>query len=120
MVMKMTSAVATVIQAVSPLLGTAAGAEAAAAGAAAVAAAAGAAAADEVVAAGAAAIGGDAAGACASTAAEPARRPRPRARDAKSFLMVVSFSVGGLQGVLAGLAGADAHDLLEVVDEDLS
>src|SRR5690349_13024235 len=102
MVMKITSAVATVIHAVSPLLGTGAGA-AAAAGAEAAAAATGAAAAGfaaSVVAAGvadadtaAAEAAGDA-GVWAS-AAPPRSRPQPRAndvaRDARSRFMVSSL-----------------------------
>src|SRR3569832_2352383 len=55
----------------------------------------------------------------------PLRRPRTgpgRGRGLQGvFSSVVSLSWGGrLQRLLAGFAGADAHHLLEVVDEDLS
>src|SRR5688572_7180249 len=99
MVIMITSTVATVIQAVSPLLGTGAGAAAgaAAAGAAvAAAAAAGAAAAGAAgvvvaAAAGAVAAGAVAAGACAMAATLPISSPRPRPSEARSFLMAMSL-----------------------------
>src|SRR5512135_3008755 len=109
----MTSSVATIIQATSPLLAT--GVEAAAAGA------------DAASAADAAAAGADAAGAEAAwdwaNDVPPApSSARPSAMEAMSFLMLMSSVWGwiGLQRVLAGLAGADADHLLERRDEDLA
>src|SRR6201985_2231689 len=120
----MTSTVETSIQVVSPLLtvSTIVGVEAAAEGGAAAAGA-------EVSAAGAlaaavAAAGAEAADAASSAANDVAENPRtasPRAREARSFLMVARLSgvgsvwrfgtcgksSGASEGVLAGLAGAD-------------
>src|SRR5688572_16702148 len=111
----MTSSVATIIQAVSPLFATGAGAAAADAASAGAAAAAGA------VAAAVEAAGAEAAASCASDAPAKPRAARPRAREAISFLMVVvSSMLGGSERVLAGLAGADADDLLEGGHEDLA
>src|SRR6478609_6396608 len=126
MVIRITSSVATVIQAVSPLLGTGAGAAAGAEAAAAAigaAAAAGAGAAAGVAAALAVAAGALAgvAGDCAIASVLPISRPRPRPREVRSFFMSKSLSAmcWVLEGFLAGLTGPDAHDLLQVVDEDL-
>src|SRR5688572_29279403 len=107
MVIRITSAVDTVIHAVSPLLGTGV-----AAGAAADAASAGAAAAGPD----ASAAGAEAA--CAIAAPEKPNRATPRATAARSFLIMCLSSVGSLpvrwlKRVFAGLAGADAQDLLD-------
>jgi hypothetical protein len=76
MVIMMTKAVATVIHAVSPLLGTGAGAASGAASGAA-------------MAAGAAAAGAGAVS--AKTAAEPMSKLNPSAREANKFFMITSF-----------------------------
>src|SRR5687767_11566537 len=116
MVIRITSSVATIIQATSPLLATGA-----AAGAAAEAASAGVAA---MAAADAASVatGAEGAAPCASDGPAKPRTARPRARVAISFFMVGCLFRGGRasERVLAGLAGADAHHLLERRDEDLS
>ena len=87
MVIKITNTVATVIQAVSPLLGTGAGAAAdSAVAGAAVAVAAGAASALTTAA-------GAAAGAVCAMATEPLNhKPKPSAREAKSFFMMGNSS----------------------------
>src|SRR5689334_18958400 len=103
-----TSSVATIIHATSPLLAT--GVDAAAAGAEA---------ADAASA---------AAGAASCANAEPLRptKPRaarPRAREAMIFRMgclLLEIFGGGSERVFAGFTGADAHDLLERGDEDLA
>ena len=133
----MTRMVDTIIQPVSPLLGTGAGgADAAAAGAATAAAGAGA----TTTAAGAAASAGlaasDAAGAAevtgagvwAKVAVPPATRLNPNTREANSFFISVfllwsAFSICkafALQSFLAGFTSADTHDLLKVVDKHLA
>ena len=130
----------TIIQAVSPLLGTGAGgADAAAAGATAVAAtAAGAAAgaasaglAVAVEAAGAASAGADVdadVGVCASTAALVASKLSPSARQASSFFISVFSLIRlldggracGLKSFFASLTSTNAHHLLKVVDKHLA
>src|SRR6185369_14897464 len=107
----MTSAVATSIQATSPLLGTGADAAGAAADAASAAPEA------AVVAAGAVAdAASDAAWANAPPA--PTNMSRPKRKASRSLFMVLFLY--GSERVLAGLAGPDADDLLERRDEDLS
>src|ERR1019366_536536 len=115
----MTSAVATIIQATSPLFGTGADAAAAAADAA-DADASGA----EAVATGAEAAMADAAEAASEAACAKAFCPQARASTLKTkairSLFMVCCSCRALEGVLAGLAGADANDLLERRDEALA
>src|SRR6187399_2632158 len=127
--MRRTSAVEVSIHATSPLLGTGAGGAAEAAGAPAAAGAppAGAAAAGAgATAAGAlpAGAGAVAAGAAAGGASffSCAIALAPNARAAESAMRLSSRFIGPfpLECVGTGLAGADADDLLEVEDEDLS
>src|SRR5690349_16727395 len=111
----MTSRVATIIQATSPLLATGAGAADAAADAAG--------AASEAAAAGAAATAEAASGAEAACANEVPLKPRtarPRARVAMSFFMLVVSCVLASKRVLARLAGPDADHLLQRRHEDLA
>src|SRR5689334_7195149 len=119
MVIRMTNAVAVIIQAVSPLFGVGAGAAAAAGAAAgaAVAAAAGAAGA-AASAAGAAAAGAAAAGAAGLSSAMPgvARTvAAQRASKLKTRLMISS-----LERLCTGLTGTDANDLFQLEHEDLA
>src|SRR5947209_848407 len=119
----MTNAVATIIQATSPLLATGAGA--ADAGVAAADAASAGAAGAAVAAAGAAiaALAAAGSGAASAASADPAKpaAARPRAKVAMSFFMMcIGVGCMGSERVLAGLAGADAHDLLEGRDEHLA
>src|SRR5690242_18463279 len=116
----MTSAVETSIQATSPLLGTGVEAAAAAGAAADAPAEAAAAAAGAAVAAALAAAAPEAAASAAAgwaDAVPPTNSSRPR-RKARRSLFMVLFSRAS-ERVLAGLAGADANDLLEGRDEDL-
>src|SRR5580765_2364678 len=108
----MTSAVATIIQATSPLLAT--GVEAAAE-------AASAAEAPEPAAIGAAAAAAEAASeaAWANALSPKASANRLRTKAMRSLFMACC-SVPASEGVLAGLAGADANDLLQRRDEDLA
>src|SRR5574338_436351 len=103
----MTKALATISQALSPLLGTGVGAAASAAGASAATAAAGAVA----VAAGASTAG-------LSSAHAPLDKPTAHAvsRMAKSFFMMQL----PLQGIGAGFPGADADGLFQIEHEDLA
>ena len=119
--------VETIIQPVSPLLGTktgaagAAGAAAGAAAAVAAGAAAGAAASAAFASAG-AATAGAAAGACAMTAPE-VNKLNPRARLASSFFMSdfsLRVEAETSERFFAGFTGANAHNLLKVVDKDLA
>jgi hypothetical protein len=109
--------VETIIQEVSPLFGTGAGAATGAASAAAAGAAAGAAAS---AGADAAATGASAAGAAVWAKAKvPAvNKPRPKARDTSSFFIFgLSFC---LQRFFAGFAGTNTHNLFDVIDKNLA
>src|SRR5262245_37771105 len=122
-----TSTVATIIHAVSPLFGVgAAGSAAAAAAGAAAGGAAAAGAAAGGVAAGAGAFASGVAcartigargsvGATVTAGDSAPMRAAPRAMDASS-----RFILFPLQRIGAGFTGADAHDLFEIGDEDLS
>lgn len=123
-----------IIQPVSPLLGTGAAgaaAEATAAGAATTAAAGADAGADAAASAGltseAAVAAGVASGvgACACTSAALLSKLSPSTREANSFFMSVFSCVWrlgfeALQRFLAGFASANAHNLFEVVDKNLA
>src|SRR6266853_2661658 len=109
-----TKAVEVNIQATSPLFGVGAGAAAADAVSGALAASAD----------GAAAVSFfcSAAGACARDTVGATAPRANAATDASAMIhfFIVFFSSPGLERFFAGLAGADAHDLLEVVDEYLA
>src|SRR5690606_12257989 len=115
MVIRMTSSVEVIIQAVSPESTFGSSAAGAASAGAASAAGAAAASAGASMAAGASAVW--------ATALTPAKAmPRPSNREAMSFFMSVIFLVwdAGSERFLAGFAGADANHLFERGDEDLS
>src|SRR2546425_5407598 len=109
--MHSTNAVDVSIQATSPLFGVGAGAAAAA----------GAASAGLAASAGAAAFFCSAAGACArDTVGATAHKANATTDAAATIHFVIAFPLLiGLKRFFAGLAGPDAHDLLEVVDEYL-
>ena len=119
-----TKMVDTIIQAVSPLLGTNTGAASAAAGAA-VAAAAGAATGAAASAGLASAAGAvTEAGAVCAVATEavpntPKPRLRPKAKVARNFFIFDSLSCSS-KGFAAGFTGTDANHLFEVVHKDLA
>ena len=109
----MTKMVETIIQAVSPLLGTRAGAASAAAGAAA-GAVAGAAA--SAFASALASTLASAAGAVCAKAAPPKHKVNPNAREANSFFILISLS-GTSKGFSPSFTGTNADNLFQVVNK---
>ena len=109
----MTKMVATIIQAVSPLLGTRAGAASAAAGAAAGAGAVAGVAASALASALASTLA-SAAGAVCANAAPPKHKLSPKAREANNFFIQISLS-GTSKGFSPSFAGANADNLFQVV-----
>ena len=107
----MTRMVATIIQAVSPLLGTRTGAASAAAGAAAGAVAG--AVASALTSALASTLA-SAAGAVCANAAPPKHKESPNAREANSFFILFSLS-GTSKGFRPSFTGANANDLFQVI-----
>ena len=109
----MTKMVETIIQAVSPLLGTSAGAASAAAGAAAGAVA------GAVAGAAASALAStlaSAAGAVCANAALPKHKVNPNAREANIFFILISLS-GTSKGFSPSFTGTNAHNLFQVVNK---